>query len=93
MTRAGECILPAKVAISTSWPLKALRTSVGRGRHPKRTSLGTTMVIALIHWKIKPDAVSKFLGYWQMTAAIQDHDTHHPSPNSLANRGLKPSAA
>ena len=51
------------------------------------------MVIALIHWKIKPDAVSKFLGYWQMTAAIQDHDTHHPSPNSLANRGLKPSAA
>ena len=30
------------------------------------------MVIALIHWKIKPDAVSEFLDYWRMKAVVQD---------------------
>ena len=30
------------------------------------------MVIALIHWKIKPDAVSEFLDYWRTKAVVQD---------------------
>ena len=30
------------------------------------------MVIALIHWKIKPDLVSEFLHYWQTEAVVQD---------------------
>lgn len=32
------------------------------------------MVIALIHWKIKPDLVSEFLHYWQEEAVIQDRN-------------------
>ena len=30
------------------------------------------MVIALIHWKIKPDRVNEFLGYWRKEAVVQD---------------------
>ena len=30
------------------------------------------MVIALIHWKIKPRLVSEFLDYWQEEAVVQD---------------------
>lgn len=30
------------------------------------------MVIALIHWKIKPDKVDAFLDYWKKTAVVQD---------------------
>lgn len=30
------------------------------------------MVIALIHWKIKPDLVGKFLKFWRKTAVVQD---------------------
>ena len=30
------------------------------------------MVIALIHWKIKIDAVCTFLEYWQKEAVVQD---------------------
>lgn len=32
------------------------------------------MVIALIHWKIKLDAVSTFLDYWQEKAVVQDRE-------------------
>ena len=30
------------------------------------------MVIALIHWKIKPDKVRQFLDFWRKKAVIQD---------------------
>ena len=30
------------------------------------------MVIALIHWKIKPDKVDAFLDYWKKAAVVQD---------------------
>lgn len=30
------------------------------------------MVIALIHWKIKPDMVREFLEYWRTKAVVQD---------------------
>ena len=30
------------------------------------------MVIALIHWKIKPDMVGKFREYWRKTVVVQD---------------------
>ncbi len=30
------------------------------------------MVIALIHWKIKPDRVDEFLKYWRKVAVVQD---------------------
>lgn len=30
------------------------------------------MVIVLIHWKIKPDLVDKFLKYWRTKVVVQD---------------------
>ena len=30
------------------------------------------MVIALVHWMIKPESVSEFLDYWRKEAVVQD---------------------
>ena len=55
------------------------------------------MIVVVIHWKIKPGIVAKFLKFWKTQAVVQDHsgligeilnDGHTPLRNSTGLRGL-----